>query len=118
MRHWPKPAAVIVALCLVLAAGIGIPQQLGYAEFPRSPFQDAGAFLSSHLQANDLVLHDNKLSYFPMRYYLPDLPEKFLGDAPGTPNDTFAPASQAGAHVIPPFRIPKSRSPPISPLYR
>jgi hypothetical protein len=80
---------------------IGVPQQVSFAEFPRSPFQDAGAFLTSHLESNDVVLHDNKLSYFPMRYYWPELPEKFLPDAPGTPNDTYAPGSQVAMAIFP-----------------
>ena len=100
-RRWPKPVAVGIAISLVFAAMIGIPQQVSFAEFPRSPFQDAGAFLSSHLVSNDVVVHDDKLSYFPMHYYWPGLPEKFLADVPGTPNDTYATVSQVAMAIFP-----------------
>jgi 4-amino-4-deoxy-L-arabinose transferase-like glycosyltransferase len=100
-RRWPKPVAAGVALSMVIAAMIGVPQQVSFAEFPRSPFQDAGAFLNSHIGRNDIVLHDNKLSYFPMRYYWPAMTEKFLPDVPGTPNDTYAPGSQMAMAIFP-----------------
>jgi len=57
--------------------------------------------LRDNLVANDVVIHDNKLSYLPMRYYWPDLPQKFLPDEPGSPNDTFALASQAAMGIYP-----------------
>jgi mannosyltransferase len=100
-RRWPKPVAAGIALSLTLAAMIGIPQQVSFADFPRSPFQEAGAFLNSRLAPNDVVVHDNKLSYFPMHFYWPDMPEVFLADAPGSANDTFAPESQAAMAIYP-----------------
>ena len=100
-RKWPKPVAVGIATSLVMAAAIGLPVQVSFQEFPRSPFQEAGAFLRDNLVANDVVIHDNKLSYLPMRYYWPDLPQKFLPDEPGSPNDTFALASQAAMGIYP-----------------
>jgi mannosyltransferase len=100
-RIWSKPGGAIIAICLILSAGIGIPTQASFQDFPRSPFAQAGAFLSAHMVQNEVVLHDNKLSYLPMHYYWPDLPQKFLADEPGSPNDTFALASQAAMDIYP-----------------
>ncbi len=100
-RKWPKPIALILAMSLVAAAAIGLPHQISNDNFPRSPFQEAGNYINSHLDSGSLVLHDNKLSYFPMAYYWPDLPQKFLADAPGSANDTYAPASQEAMELFP-----------------
>jgi hypothetical protein len=40
------------------------------------------------------VVHTNKLTYLPMRYYAPDLPGVFLADPPGSPQDTLARPTQ------------------------
>lgn len=98
---WPRPVAAGIAFSLVLAAAIGLPSQVNFEEFPRSPFDQAGAYLKDHLVQDDVIVHDNKLSYFPMKYFWPDLPQKFLPDEPGSPNDTFAPASQAAMAIYP-----------------
>ncbi|HMK07821.1 MAG TPA: hypothetical protein VK449_02200, partial [Anaerolineales bacterium] len=68
--------------------------QAMYRAFPRSPFPEATAFLSTTAADGDLVLHSNKLSYFPMDVYAPDLRQVFLTDIPGSHNDTLAPATQ------------------------
>jgi hypothetical protein len=59
------------------------------------------AFLQGRVRAGDVVLHDNKLSYFPMHYYGPDLPQVFLPDEPGSHNDTLAPATQNAMGIRP-----------------
>ncbi len=100
-RKWPRPSAVILVVGLVCGAAIGLPHQVSYDNFPRSPFQEAGRFLNSQLKAGELILHDNKLSFFPMAYFWPGLPQEFLPDEPGSPNDTYAPASQEAMQLYP-----------------
>jgi hypothetical protein len=51
--------------------------------------------------AGSLVLHDNKLSFFPSHYYAPQLEQTFLPDVPGSSNDTLAPATQAVIGLYP-----------------
>ncbi|HBA91709.1 MAG TPA: hypothetical protein DCZ08_08115 [Anaerolineaceae bacterium] len=48
-----------------------------------------------------MILHDNKLSYFPSHYYDPELPQEFLADEPGSHNDTYALASQTAMQLFP-----------------
>ena len=48
-----------------------------------------------------MILHDNKLSYFPFHFYNPELDQVFLPDEPGSHNDTYAPASQQAIKLFP-----------------
>lgn len=73
-----------------LLVGASLWYQYHYDQFPRSPFRDANAYLRERLQPEDVIVHDNKLSLFPSRYYDRNLPQKYVGDAPGSPTDTLA----------------------------
>lgn len=46
------------------------------------------------------MVHTNKLSYFPTRYYAPDLPGVFLADPPGSPQDTLARPTQEALGIF------------------
>lgn len=63
-----------------------------YADFPRPPFAEAEQFLSAQLRSGDVVVHDNKESYFPMYYYARanPLPQHFVADPKGAGSDTLA----------------------------
>jgi mannosyltransferase len=82
------PSGVIVVAALV--------NHYSYAEFPRPPFDEAAAFLRSHYQPADVIVHSNKLTFFPTHYYDRSLPQGFIADEPGSPSDTLAyPTQQA-----------------------
>jgi uncharacterized membrane protein len=67
-----------------------------YANFPRPPFDEAAAFLRAHYQPTDVIVHSNKLTFFPTHYYDRSLPQEFIADEPGSPSDTLAyPTQQA-----------------------
>lgn len=69
---------------------LALPYQYGYSKFPRSPFDQAEAYLEGVVGPHTVIVHDNKLSYFPMVVYGPELPMEFLPDEPGSHNDTLA----------------------------
>ena len=77
------------------ALGVGIvaahAYQYSYEEFPRSPFHVAARYLTQQVQREDVVLHDNKLSYFPTYFFARDLAQGYLADAPDSPNGTLSP---------------------------
>ena len=98
---WSRLIGIGITVSLVIAAAIGLPAQVSFQDFPRSPFSEAGVYLASTLSQDEVVIHDNKLSYFPMEYYWPDLPQRFLPDEPGSPNDTFARSSQEAMNIFP-----------------
>lgn len=86
---------------VVLAALISLPFFYSFAEFPRSPFREATQALQQQWQADTVILHDNKLSFFPSHFFNPEMPQRFLADEPGSSNDTFAPASQQAMQLFP-----------------
>jgi 4-amino-4-deoxy-L-arabinose transferase-like glycosyltransferase len=72
-----------------------------WGEWRRAPFADADQFLRAQMQPGDLILHDNKLSFFSMRFYDRALPHEFLADPAGSANDTFARGSQEAMQIFP-----------------
>ncbi len=72
-----------------------------YGEWRRAPYANADAFLREQWRAGDVILHDNKLTFFPMYYYDRALPQVFLADPPQSDNDTFALASQQAMESYP-----------------
>jgi mannosyltransferase len=100
-KKLPNPGAILIIVGLVSASIIGLSHQVAFDDFPRSPFQQAGAFLDARQAGDTIVIQDNKLSFFPVRYYWPELRQTFLPDTSGSPNDTFAPASQAAIGIYP-----------------
>lgn len=85
---------LLVALCT-------LPNQITFNEFPRSPFYQASEYLRTEVKDRDVVLHDNKLSFFPFEVYAPDLNSQFLADLPGSANDTLALQTQKALNLYP-----------------
>lgn len=94
MRRTARGAAFLLLGVTAASAALGIWQMATFAEFPRSPFREAAEALASSPDNEVLVLHDNKLSAFPMAYFAPELNQHFLADAAGSPNDTLAIGTQ------------------------
>ena len=96
-----RVVASILCLLFILPAFVSLPAQYTFDSFPRSPFQAAAAGLAGRIEDGDVIIHDNKLSYFPMHFYQPELPQDFIADPPGSHNDTFAPESQLAMGIFP-----------------
>ncbi len=101
VRGWGNGAGKLVAAGFILSALIGLPSQFNFGGFPRVPLDKATAAIAAQIQPGEVVVHDNKLSYFPAAYYGPDLLQVFVADEPGSGNDTFAPASQEAMGIFP-----------------
>lgn len=97
-RRWMRAVLILV---FIVPALLALPTQYTFDEFPRSPYETAVEFLRARVRPGDVVLHDNKLSYFPMHYYGPDLPQAFLPDEPGSHSDTLASATQDAMGIWP-----------------
>jgi len=80
---------------------VALSFQYFYDEFPRSPFEETMAYLRQNQLEGDAVVHDNKLSYFPCRYYDRQLEQHFIADVPGSPNDTLAPDTMQAMDIHP-----------------
>ncbi|MDP1545429.1 MAG: glycosyltransferase family 39 protein [Anaerolineales bacterium] len=79
---------------LAIAFTAGIYQHVTYRDFPYGPFKEMTAYLRENAREDDLILHSNKLSMLPAMYFDRNLPQTFIGDPPGSPSDTLAPATQ------------------------
>ena len=91
----PRLVQGVAALLLLVGFGVGIFVHLTYDGFPYAPYAALDASLAGCATADDVVLHSNKLTFLPMRYYDRSLPQRFLADPPGSGSDTLAPATQA-----------------------
>ena len=100
-RSHAKPVKVFIAGSFILASLAALPYFYTYAEFPRSPCKQAMDYLGREIYPGDIVIHDNKLSFFPCHYFAPDLPQVFLADEAGSHNDTLAISSQLALGIFP-----------------
>jgi mannosyltransferase len=92
----PKPVKWGLLLPSTVLVALSLANHYTYAQFPRSPFDRAAAFLHSHYQPADVIVHSNKLTFFPTHYYDRALPQTFIADEPGSPSDSLAyPTQQA-----------------------
>jgi mannosyltransferase len=73
----------------------------GYTGFPRGPYRELDAFLRAQLQPGDVIVHSNKLTFFPAYVYDRTLPQVFLGDPPGSGSDTLARPTQEALGLFP-----------------
>jgi hypothetical protein len=86
---------------LILISLLSLPAQYQYDRFPRSPFKELGIELQNRCPPSScLVLHDNKLSFFPMHIYHPGLNQRYVADQAGSFNDTLAPQSQEAIGLL------------------
>lgn len=101
LAAWAVAQTPRVARCGLLAilfvlTGATLTSYYSYRDFPRGPFVQLAAALREQLQPGDVILHSNKLTFFPMHYYDRALPQEFLSDPPGSGSDTLAyPTQQA-----------------------
>ena len=103
---WSRGVGKVIAATFLLAAAISLPSFYTFDSFPRSPYQQAASSLLTQVQPGSLIVHENKLSYFPMHFYQPDLPQVFVDDITGSENDTFEVGSQEAMKIYPQADLP------------
>jgi mannosyltransferase len=96
----PRPIAIVIGAIGLVLVGIGLYHQYTWARFPNSPFQTAAAYIRDNWQDGDIIIHQNKLSALPTTYYARDLTQRFLGDAPGSSEDTLALPTQQSLGLL------------------
>jgi mannosyltransferase len=79
---------LIVLLVVTTAGSLG--GHYTYARFPRPPFDQLDVFLKDQVASGEVIVHDNKLTFFPAHYYDPGLSQTFCPDVPGAGSDTLA----------------------------
>jgi len=85
----------LLAICTALVVWT-LTSYYAYQGFPRGPFAQLDAVLRKQVLPGDVIVHSNKLSFFPAHYYDRSLPQQFIRDEPGSGADTLAyPTQQA-----------------------
>ncbi len=99
-RLRPRVEVPLILACAILVA-FALNYQSAYAEFPRSPYRAADAFLRANARGDEAIVHDNKLSFFPMRYYDPTLAQTFIADPPHATSNTLTRGAQDALRIYP-----------------
>jgi len=94
VSNWEQVIGKLSLISFFLIIVISLPEFYNYQSFPRSSFREATTFIQTDGIGEKIILHDNKLSYFPMMYYDNYLPQFYLADFKGTENDTLDLTSQ------------------------
>ena len=92
----------LLAVLFGLTTLVGLRAHYTFMQFPRPNFPAVVAFLEQNAQAGDVIVHSNKLTFFPMHYLDRTLPQVFLADTPGSGSDTLALPTQdaLGLHAV------------------
>jgi hypothetical protein len=96
----PRPIAGVIAAIGLVMVGIGLYHQYTIATFPNSPFQTAAGYIRENWQDGDVIVHQNKLSALPTVYYARDLTQRYIGDRPGSSEDTLALPTQQSLGLL------------------
>jgi mannosyltransferase len=91
LRAAPRPIQLLLGAAALFVATGSLWSHYTYTSFPRAPFDEVTALLAAD---GDPVIHSNKLTFLPAYYEAPDLEQRFIADAPGSPSDTLDPATQ------------------------
>jgi uncharacterized membrane protein len=80
----------LFVLLIIIGFGMGYYQHIFYDGFPYGRYAEIVKQLRSSVSQQDLILHSNKLTMFPMYYYDRTLPQEYIQDIPGSGSDTLA----------------------------
>jgi hypothetical protein len=86
--RWPAQ------ISLVLGMVLGMWIHVTYRGFPYAPYPELAASLGERVAEGEVILHSNKLSFYPLAYYGRELAQEYLADPAGSGADTLAPATQ------------------------
>ena len=84
----------MLIVLLAFAFGLGLYNHVAFSGFPYAPYASIDSALSSNMQPGDVIIHSSKLSMLPAVYFGRRLPQTYIADPPGSPQDTLAPATQ------------------------
>ena len=90
----PKPILLPIVILAVIMFGSGFVTLASWKNLPNADYPAAANWLEWETEAEDRIVHQNKMSALPMIYYARDLPQGFIIDVPGSPEDTLAVPTQ------------------------
>jgi 4-amino-4-deoxy-L-arabinose transferase-like glycosyltransferase len=86
----PRFLSRILVIPLFILFSVGLYFQYTWSTFPNSPFHTVTQQIEAQWQTGDIIIHQNKLSALPMIFYGRELTQTYIGDPPGSPQDTLA----------------------------
>jgi len=91
----PKFEKIFLTGLLVVGSVFGFLEHVEAAGFPYAPYQELGINFIAEMEADEAVVHSNKLSFLPLYYYYPfEFKQRFVADVDGAPSDTLADPTQ------------------------
>lgn len=96
----PRPIKWGLLLPSAAMIAVSLAHHYSYAQFPRPPFDEAVTYLRENYRAGDVIVHDNKLTFFPCHYYDRELSQAFMADPPGAGSDTLALPTQEALGLL------------------
>ena len=93
------PFAKMAIFIFILIAIPALLYQYTYQSFPRSEYEKMMKTIGKSCTKNCMIVHDNKLSYFPAYVYDHQANQVFIADEVGTHNDTLALKSQQAMNI-------------------
>ena len=97
MPRVARYALLVILAVLVVAV---LASYYRYEGFPRVP-TELMAMLRERVEPDDVIVHSNKMTFFPAYVYDRALPQVFIGDPPGSGSDTLARPTQEALGVFP-----------------
>jgi hypothetical protein len=101
VTQMPRAARYGLMAIWAVLAGATLASYYSYQDFPRGPFAQLDTTLRTQIQSSDgglrsgdVIVHSNKLTFFPAHYYDRSLPQSFIRDTPGSGADTLAQPTQ------------------------
>jgi len=86
----PRPLRGLMGLIFLGLSVLGLATQYSLETFPYSPVHRLIDAVRGDWRADDRLIHINKLSALPGRYYGPELTQRYLADPVGAAEDTLA----------------------------
>lgn len=81
-------------LFFIIISAVSLINFYRFNSFPRSEYKKLSQYLENEIKPENLIIHDNKLSFFPTIFYKESDNQVYIEDIPGSPNDTLATPSQ------------------------
>jgi hypothetical protein len=93
-ESWNKGIGKLNLVLFIFISCISLPIFYKFNDFPRSPFKELSGFIQTEYNNSTPIIHDNKLSFFPVMFHSETENQYYLMDIQGSPNDTLAYKSQ------------------------
>lgn len=96
----PRVVSGGLATAWGVIAVFGLVTHYTWDTFPNAPFDDAVEYLAGEVEAEDVIVHGNKITALPMVFYDRDLPQHYVRDIPGSGSDTLARPTQEAIRLL------------------